>query len=338
MNKSPMSDSEKSRIFRILVCVIALLAIICAMTYMIRSIVISENNTRKFLAEAFLAFASRDDESDEGADTIDTSVTEPDDPESGAETTVQSDKVSIVSADLSEPGATIKNYTLSDPNTEMLSDYNFSFTCDPLSPTVLIIHSHPDECYSPDGATEIDRTFSYTSQDKDENIYAVGKKISEVLSAAGIITIHAQDRIDESVSGSSAKDVIEKYLALYPTIRYVLDVHRDGVYTQDKRIIRSLGYIDGQAGAQLMLAVGSRTDGGLNYANLAAAYKLTDMICGASEGIMRNILLRQETLNQQHAPCSLSLYVGTTGNSLPEALRSAELFAKYFAMFIIGNM
>ena len=340
MNGTPMNERNRTKIFRILMCIIALLALICAFTYMVRSIIISENNTKKFLAEAFLAFApGQSMTTDATKDSQDKPTGTDEDPDvTDSSSAGKTEKVEIVSADLSETEATIKNYTLSDADVSRLPGYEFPFSCDPVAPTVLIIHSHPDECYSPDGATQADRNFPFTSEEKDENIFAVGKKISEVLSAAGIITIHAQERIDENTVGSSAQDVIDKYLAKYPTIRFVLDVHRDGVYTQDNRIVRSVGYIEGKAGAQLMFAVGSNPGGGINYTNLAAAYKLTDMICNINPGIMRSILLRQETLSQQYAPCSLSLYVGTTGNSLSEAVRSAELFAKYFAMFIIGNM
>ena len=116
----------------------------------------------------------------------------------------------------------------------------------------------------------------------------------------------------------------------------MLDVHRDGMYTTDGRIVRTDGKIGTASAAELMFAVGTDTqNSGTNWqTNLAAAYQLTSMITDAEKNIMRSILLRPESLGQQYAPCSLSLYVGTTGNTLSEALTSARFFARYFSIFI----
>ena len=131
---------------------------------------------------------------------------------------------------------------------------------------------------------------------------------------------------------------IKRYLKEYPSIRFVLDVHRDGIYTTDGRIVKTNGSVANTPAAELMLAVGTNAaNGGSDWqGNLAAAYRVSELITSAEKNIMRKILLRPESLGQQVAPCSLSLYVGSTGNTLSEALTSARFFARYYAIFILS--
>ena len=170
--------------------------------------------------------------------------------------------------------------------------------------------------------------------DKKNNIFAVGEAIADLLSASGIGVIHISEEV------TNPEKTIKEYREAYPSIHFVLDVHRDGMYTTDGRIVRTDGKINQAPAAELMLAVGTNAEnGGSDWqGNLAAAYQLSGMITEAEKQIMRKTLLRPESLGQQYAPCSLSLYVGTTGNTLSEALTSARFFARYYAIFILSSV
>ncbi len=338
MDKTPLfkNTNGKEKIFRIFICILAFLALTAAILFMASSIIISENNTNRLLAEAFLSLSQKENDStnENNSQNVIGGIT--DSPEITdspiTEANPLAEKVEIVSVDLSTGKTDITNYTSYGINKESLENITLPFRSDLSAPLVLIIHSHPKECYTPEGASEVDATFDYTSEDSEKNIQAVGKAISDTLTSAGIISLHISDTGELGVEGT-----IKKYRSLYPSIKFVLDVHRDGIATTDGRIVRSDGKIESTPAAQLMLAVGCgyKSELGSWQTSLAAAYELSSTISEKNSSLMRNIIVRPEDLGQAYAPLSLSLYVGTTGNTLNEALTSAKLFAKYYALFIM---
>lgn len=332
---TPHTDSEREFVFRVFICAIAILALSAAITFMIHSIVMDANATKRLMAEAFMSYESTPPQTPETTAKkteapVTTKVPTP------AETTAHTEKnetsISLVSASLSQNKPTINNYTSYSVDENALQNHKFEFYTGKGSPVVLILHSHITECYAPDGANAVSATFNFENSDHTQNIFAVGDAIADLLSASGIGVIHATEE------ASNAEALIAEYRAAYPSIRFVLDVHRDGMYTTDGRIVRTDGKIAGAPAAELMLAVGTDSEnGGSDWQkNLAAAYQLSSMITEAEPNVMRSILLRPEGLGQQFAPSSLSLYVGTTGNTLAEALTSARFFARYYAIFILS--
>ncbi len=329
MDKKPSFKTPEGRekIFRICICAVAILALSAAITYMIRGIILDTNATKRLLAEAFMAI----DRGEEGESSDKQPTTsDPEDTSDVPSDDLPTDTVELVSVDLSSPKPGISNYTSYGINEEALSSHSFSFSLS-TSPLVLILHSHPEECYAPDGASAVDAAFGFTSSDKSKNVFAVGEAVAEVLTAAGIPTLHVSD------DSGNVQEIVTKYRALYPSIHFVLDLHRDGVYTTDNRIVRSDGKSGGSPAAQLMLAVGTGQGNAAWQDNLAAAWQISELISASQNKIMRKILLRPESLQQEYAPLSLSLYVGTTGNTLSEAVTSARLFAKYFAIFLLQS-
>ena len=61
------------------------------------------------------------------------------------------------------------------------------------------------------------------------------------------------------------------------------------------------------------------------------------IITGLAGGIMRDLLLRASRYNQHLTPRSMLLEVGTAGNSLEEALRSADIFSQVLADCLLGK-
>ena len=86
-----------------------------------------------------------------------------------------------------------------------------------------------------------------------------------------------------------------------------------------------------------MLVVGT-DQGGLWHPNwqenLANALKLQAVLQGAYPGLCRSLDLRTERFNQHAAPGSLLVEVGTNGNTLPQAIRSAELLGEAMAQML----
>ena len=331
--QTPHPANNREFIFRIVICAIAVLALSAAITFMIRGIVLDANATKRLMAEAFMSYETPTQETPETTATQTPITTKA--PTTTASTDAPEtteDLVYLVSASLSSKEPSINNYTSYTVDEQALSQYKFEYYTGKSSPLVLIVHSHINECYTDDGKYAVSASFTFENNNPKQNVFAVGEAIAEVLSTNGIGVIHATEE------ASDPQTLISEYRAAYPSIRFVLDVHRDGIYTTDGRIVRSDGKIAGAPAAELMLAVGTNaSNGGSDWQNnLAAAYQLSDMITEAESQVMRNILLRPESLGQQYAPCSLSLYVGTTGNTLSEALLSARFFARYYAIFILS--
>jgi len=332
--QTPKPGADREFIFRVIVCAVAVLALSAAITFMIRGIVMDANATKRLMAQAFMSYESETTKTPESTKTTEVPITTK--TPTPAETTSQPDpnnnSISLVSASLSSKNPAINNYTSYSVNETALQNHKFEFYTGTSAPVVLILHSHITECYAPEGASAVSATFNFENSDNTKNIFSVGEAIADVLTASGIGVIHATEE------ASNAQSLIAEYRAAYPTIRFVLDVHRDGMYTTDGRIVRTDGKIANTPAAELMLAVGTDSaNGGSDWQkNLAVAYQLSSMITEAEPNVMRHILLRPEGLGQQYAPSSLSLYVGTTGNTLAEALTSARFFARYYAIFILS--
>ena len=331
--KTPQTNTNREFVFRIFVCAVAVLALSTTITFIIRSIVMDSNATKRLLAEAFMSYESESPKTPETAKEVEAVITSQ--TKTPTETTAKpepEDNIALVSASLAQNKASINNYTSYAIDEIALRNHKFEFYTDTSAPVVLILHSHINECYAPEGATSVSSSFTFENNDRTQNIFAVGEVIAEVLRASGIGVIHATEE------ASDPERLITEYRAAYPSIRFVIDLHRDGMYTTDGRIVRTDGKIGNTPAAEIMLAIGTDSaNGGSDWQkNLAAAYQLASMISEAEPKIMRSILLRPEALGQQYAPSSLSLYIGTTGNTLSEALTSARFFARYYAIFILS--
>lgn len=202
-------------------------------------------------------------------------------------------------------------------------------------PVVLIIHTHGTEAYSPEGSISYDgKSELARSSDITQNVVAVGSVIAEVLNKNNIRTLHCTVMHDaESYKDSYNRSAatIREYLAKYPSIQYIIDVHRDSVTDSSGSLLRPVTVVDGEATAQVMCVVGSDY-GGANHPNwqnnFSFALKLRSALNQKNEKLCRPVYLRSSAYNQQYAPISLLLEVGTSGNYLSEAKAAARLCAE----------
>ena len=260
-------------------------------------------------------------------------------------------EVPIIPMDLSltEYGDSyIHNLTGLQPDTEALlrQDLNKSHQPEYLSvsqgPLVLIVHTHGTEAYSPDGAISYvdDGSELARSSDPSENVVAVGKVLADSLNRAGIATLHCtvlHDAIQYKDSYARTEETIRQYLEKYPTIRLVIDVHRDSILKSTGEMVRPVSLIDGEAAAQVMCVVGSSWGGEDNpnwEGNLALALQLRQGLNQSYKNLCRPPYLKSSTYNQELAPYSLLLEIGASGNSLTEAERSAKAIAQILSTII----
>lgn len=198
-------------------------------------------------------------------------------------------------------------------------------------PTVLIVHSHGTESFSGGGYKEAS---PYHTLDSDHNMLSIGSFVAELLEAGGISVIHdtaIHDNPSYDLSYTNSRKSVQEYLKRYPSIRLVLDLHRDSYEDAAGNQIAHTVFSEGEVFAPLMFVVG--TDyGGLTHPqwqeNLSLALKLQTQLESFCPGICRNLNLRTQRFNQDLSVGSLLVEVGASGNTHVQALKAAEMLAK----------
>ncbi len=200
-------------------------------------------------------------------------------------------------------------------------------------PSVLIIHTHASEAYTPSEKYSYEPTDPSRTEDTDYNMVRIGEEIAAGLTCAGIGVYHERELFDyPSYNGSytRALERINELLAKYPSIQIVLDIHRDALVAADGTEYAGTCVIDGEKSAEILIVAGSG-EGGLNHPewkeNLKFALQLERMMEVKYNGLLRNLNLRTERFNQHLTKGSLIIEVGCTGNTLDEAIVAARAFA-----------
>ena len=199
-------------------------------------------------------------------------------------------------------------------------------------PTVLILHTHTTESYTKTGET-YEETSDYRTRSPEYNMISIGDAVSQILEKAGISVLHDREVHDyPSYNGSyvHARESTERILQEHPSIRLILDLHRDAL-EQNGRQLRTVADVDGEPCARLMLVVGtnvSRQSHENWQKNLALGLKLHVVLERSCPGIMRPLNLRTQRFNQDLSPGALIVEVGAAGNTHTEALKAARTLAE----------
>lgn len=218
-----------------------------------------------------------------------------------------------------------------------------SLKCETDEPLVLIIHTHATEAYTMTAETQYHETSAYRTDDTAHNVVRVGQALTDRLNDLGIATLHDTqlhdlDGYNDAYDRSGASVV--DYLTRYPSIQIVIDVHRDAADDGAGGQLALTTQTDSGECAQLMLVMGTEM-GGYPHPNwresLSLAMKLQAQGEKATSGLFRPLSLRASRFNEHLAPYGLLLEVGTAGNTLPQAERSAERFAEALAQVLCGE-
>lgn len=208
-------------------------------------------------------------------------------------------------------------------------------------PQILIIHTHGSEAYTPAPGVEVEYSGNHRSTDTRYNVVAVGDVMAQTFGEAGISVLHDRTLYDyPSYSGSYDRSLkaIESYLTQYPSIHFILDVHRDAIEDTEGNEYKVISPVEGVGNAaQVTIVVGS--DGsGLPHPkwmeNLKLAVAVQQNITQTYPTLLRPILLRNSRYNQHATTGSLLLEVGAAGNSPEEAALAGKLVARQMAEFL----
>lgn len=209
------------------------------------------------------------------------------------------------------------------------------------SPQVLIIHTHGSEAYHQAGEDVYTPSDPSRTEDKNFNMVRVGNELAEVFESRGISVIHDTNLYDyPTYTGSYNRSLesIEKYLEEYPSIKIVLDIHRDaleGDGTTYKVVADKLT----EPCAQVMIVCGTDFNG-LEHSgwreNLSFAALLQKRASEKYPSLMRPLTVSGSRYNQHATSGSLIIEIGTNGNTLQEALCAARYFGDAAADVISG--
>lgn len=199
-------------------------------------------------------------------------------------------------------------------------------------PSVLLYSTHSSESYTPEKEAYTP-SGDYRTLDQRFNMLSIGQALEENLQKQGFSVLR-DDAIHDSPSYNYAYSHARKSAAALlnenPTVRLVLDLHRDAVQTQSGQL-RPLVPGSTPPTAQIMLVVG--TDGtGLKHdsweKNLSLALKLHTILEELCPGITRPLSIRAQRFNQDLSAGALLIEIGATGNSRAEALAATQILGQ----------
>ena len=202
------------------------------------------------------------------------------------------------------------------------------------TPQVLILHTHATESYIRHNESYYTQNDTARTTDNAYNMVSLGKIISDKLNSAGIVTLHDTTQHDNpsyNESYSRAANTICSYLKKYPSIKIVIDLHRDALAANDTDKVKVTTEIEGKKAAQIMLVMGSQSGNVKNFPNwkenLKLATKLQKTVEDMYPSLARAIHFMPKNYNESLTTGSMLIEIGTDGNSLDEAKYSAELLS-----------
>ena len=195
-------------------------------------------------------------------------------------------------------------------------------------PQVLIVHTHTTESYMLNSRNYYTKSDATHTKDETKNMVALGNVFKEKLTDAGIGVLHCKTVHDyPSYSGSydASSKTVTKLLKQNPSIKVIIDIHRDSISDGGTGKIKPTVSIGEKKAAQVMLVMGTNHNAYESNLTLAAKYHQTMEVL--YPGLARPMTLYNKKYNQELHIGSMLLEVGTDANTLSEALYGAELAA-----------
>ena len=207
-------------------------------------------------------------------------------------------------------------------------------------PQILIYHTHSRE------------TFSDSREGVEEDtIVGLGAYLTKVLTEKyGYNVIHDKSHydivngvLDRNLAYNCAKPGIEKIIENNPSIEVVIDLHRDGVNSDAKRVTT----INGKEVAQLMFFNGlsanskgekiSYLDNPYMQDNLAFSLQLQLEGRELYPGLMFKNYLKAYRYNMHLRPKSILVETGTQNNTIKETQNAMDLLADILNNVLLGK-
>ena len=225
-------------------------------------------------------------------------------------------------------------------NAESFMNMDLGIDLQGSEPKVLIYHTHSQEAFANSRPGEWQDT-----------VVGLGETLKNNLeSRYGISALHLTETFDvidgvtdRSAAYTYAEEKIWQVLEDYPSIKVIIDLHRDGV-ADDTRLVTN---INGKDTAQLMFLNGlcrTAANGPIEYLqnpylaeNLAFSFKLQAKAAQYYPNLMRRIYLRSYQYNLHILPRSLLVECGAQTNTVEEVQNAMPLLADLLYLVLSGN-
>lgn len=236
---------------------------------------------------------------------------------------------------------TVSNGSSQKPSYESLLTEKLNWNLTGSKPTILIIHSHGTEAYTPT-ADSMYKEYGgeYRTDNNKYNMISIGDRLTELLEAKGIQVIHDRtpyDKDDYNNAYKKSRAAVQKWLEEYPSIKLVLDLHRDAAENPDGTQWKAVTTVNGESTAKLMMVVASSPTNWKQ--NLGLAEKFSVLFNRTYGNMARSIVIKgnKSTYNQDLAMRSLIVEVGAAGNTHQEALNAMNVLAEAIVALSQGS-
>jgi stage II sporulation protein P len=212
------------------------------------------------------------------------------------------------------------------------------------APQVLIIHTHTTESFASQDTGLYDPNAPTRNTDKTKSVVRVGDEVAKYLEQNGIGVYHDTSYNDypdfDGAYGRSLAE-IQKDMKKYPSIKVVLDIHRDSIQDADGTRIKPTAVINGKKAAQIMIISGcGEVNSGLTVpdwrCNYRFALRIEQQLNKSYPGLARPIDLADKQYNQQVSHGALLVEFGTDVNTLDEVVYAGQLFGQSLAAALKG--
>lgn len=255
-------------------------------------------------------------------------------------------EITLTNCDDSYGNVRIKNAssTTFDIKEELEAKLGFTIE-DTDEPQVLIYHTHTCESYLDYDTGYYYESFYPRTDDNSQNVCAVGDAIAAQLNKNGIVTIHDTTQHDNpSYNGAYNRslDTINSYLEKYPSIKVVLDIHRDGLGEGgESGKTKTVFEVDGHKAAQIMILSGYGYDSSLGFDdweyNLRFALKIQQTAEEMYPNMTRPLYFADFMYNMNVNTGSLLIEIGTDSNTLSEATYTGYLLGNVLSAVLSEN-
>lgn len=234
--------------------------------------------------------------------------------------------------------STSSDASLIDGETLLNRDLTLDLTGE--DPVILIYHTHSQEKFADSRDGEVYDT-----------VVGLGNTLTEILQEKYHISVYHDTGVYDMINGvedrneaySLAGEAVSGILAENPSIKVVIDLHRDGV-AEDTHLVTQ---VNGKPTAQIMFFNGlcrnanNDTDGYLQnpYLTDNLAFSLQMQIKAAEKfpGFTRRIYLRDYRYNMHLCPRSLLVECGAQTNTVEEAQNAMEPLADLLYCVLSGQ-
>ena len=221
---------------------------------------------------------------------------------------------------------------------EALLEAGWDYAPAATGPQILILHTHSCEAYTPETPGET-ASADFRSLDESRSVIAVGDVLTETLEGFGFTVAHDRSLYDwPSYNGAYDRsgDAVQNWLAQYPGLQVVIDLHRDSLGGARTEYLLP----DGTKCAQVMLLLTSG-ENGLDHPNWKENLKLGLEVQSEMEvrypGLSRELYLSPARYNQHLSTGSFLAEIGTEANTLSEAKRAAALLGECLAAVLLDK-